>query len=172
MTFVFEPHPDSRGLLYQVLLDLCCISGFVLGCFLFLQVVSSFSMMRGSLVCSMSIVTVICRVLFPFLFTAAAVYYSCPGIIWGLSFIKCTCLAVSSLFIFYCYGPCGWLIRLLLMFSEVFSFPAWYYFWKRCLFSCNRKLPSVCGVMLIYLLFLGIWEFYSISPFIQRLDIF
>lgn len=80
---------------------------------------SFLSLMRIAPSGSVSIVSLLCVSLLPFLFSAFAVYIHSFGVIAGLCFIKGCLFAFVSMGLFLAYDSAGWLLRLLMMFSDL-----------------------------------------------------
>lgn len=116
------------------LLFIFWISGLFFGIGLFCSnSIEISSLMHGLHISSVSIVSLIIAVLFPFLFSAFAVYFSFPWIVLPISFIKAAGYSFLSMSILSFFGTSGWLIRFLIMFHDIIICPVWYAFNRRFL---------------------------------------
>lgn len=70
-------------------------------------------------------------VVLPFLFSAIAVVYSRPKLMFLICGIKAVCVAADCILLCYSCGQAGWLAYWLYMFSDVCSLPFLYFYWIR-----------------------------------------
>ena len=90
-----------------------------------------FLLMRMVPMCPVSIVGLISVTFLPFLFSAFAVYFSHPQFLLPICFVKaflfscCACSATCA------FGSAGWLVRLLLQFTDICTLPLLCWFWIR-----------------------------------------
>ena len=118
---------DNILLAFIWLLGLCC--GVV---FCRRMQIPLFPMMHGVESCSVSIVCLLSVSLLPFLFSFFAVYIGSYRLLMLLCYIKGCLFAFLSMGILLAYGSAGWLLRLLIMFSDLGCLvPLWWY-WLRC----------------------------------------
>jgi hypothetical protein len=83
--------------------------------------------MRSGSYDAVSIVNLLTVTLLPFLFSAFAVYIRSYGLLAVLCFIKSVCFGFVSSGLLMAWGSAGWLIRLLLMFSDLICLvPLWW----------------------------------------------
>ena len=114
-----------------------------------------------------SIFRQIAAILLPFLFAAIAAYLDKPYLLHMICFFKVITFGFCSMLIYRAYGSAGWLIRLLLQFSDILSLPllCWY-----CLRQFERPRPYKD---LIYCSFLaGIFvciDHFAVLPFLAEL---
>ena len=125
--------------------------------------------MRGAVGRPVSIVGLLCVTIFPFLFSAFAVYISEPWLLLPVSFGDAFVLSFVSLGVMQCYGSAGWLVRWLLTFSASLAAPLLYLYWLRHLTGRRRfsSLEAAC-VLCLYAL-IGSVDFRLISPLLVRL---
>ena len=113
------------------LLAACFLVGFVLGVRMSCGVDFSVSLMRGAMAGSVSIVSLLCVLLLPLLFSALAVYFSKPRLLYCIAFVKAFAFAFVSAAITSGFASAGWLARWLLMFSDCLSLPLLWMYWLR-----------------------------------------
>lgn len=170
--FLHQTDLDPSRKFYRHLLALCWTAGLGCGVFLwFLADDSVASLMRSSLSGSVSIVGLLSVTFLPFLLSAIAVYFSGP---WFLLLI---CLGKGIVFSFVSmasvasFGGSGWLIRLLLCFSDCLSMPLLYWFWLRCIHSSVRgSVVRFFAAGALYFL-IGSIDYCYIVPFLADLMI-
>ena len=151
-------------------LAFCWCLGLLCGIFLFRRLEpSGFPLMRSAIAGSVSIVGLICVGFLPFLFTAFAVYISEPWLLFLVCFAKACLFSFVSAGIYESIGSSGWLIRLLMMFSDSICVLLLYFSWLRLLsghrvycfadmFVCFSATVLVCSV-----------DYCIIAPFLARL---
>lgn len=152
------------------LLSFCWLLGLTLGSVFMIHSIS-LSWMRRIFFDPVSIVGCVFSCAFPFLITAFVVMISAPWILFFCSLVKGFVFASVSLYLIYLYSDAGWLVRFLLMFSEVFSIPALYMCWRRSLISKRRSAAFVCLGWFSFSAFLNAMELYYIHPLLLVLDI-
>lgn len=110
-------------------------------------------------------------VIFPLLLTYLAIRLNRLVLIWMLAFFK------SCIFSFFCFGvrasfsEAGWLIQLLVLFSDHFSMIVYHCIWLQCLVfkSCSVRLCLIAGMFLLLLIYLI--DLFLICPFTALLFI-
>ena len=108
------------------ILILACILllGYLIGTFLATETpVAYFSLMRSAVNSPVSIVGSLVSVFLPFLLAFAAVHYGKPALLFIILFCKATLFAHGSMCCYLAFGSGGWLVRLLLQFSDILMFP-------------------------------------------------
>ena len=127
----------------------------------------SFSLMRPS--SGVSIVTPLVAAAFPFLLAAFAVHIHRPKLLLFLCFCKAFCFAFCGCLIWCAYGSAGWLVRFLLMFTDICMVPVLCWFCMRHItgpiISEKRDL-AVCIVIAVIVA--GI-DYFAVSPFLAKL---
>lgn len=110
-------------------------------------------------------------VLFPLAVTYFAIQWNNRYILWLLLFIKTSMFAFLSYGVFEAFPHSGWLLRVLVLFSDHLSIIACHWLWLRGLvfrdLSGNRELFT-CGIVLFLVLTL---DFVVICPFTAMLFI-
>ena len=153
-----------------LLLAFCWIAGLVSGASVCLAAGDSLdSLMRGAAARPVSIVSLLGVTVFPFLFSAFAVYISEPWLLLPVSFGEAFALSFVSLGMMQWSGSAGWLVRWLLVFSASLASPLVYLYWLRHLTGRRRfdGLEAVCVLCLCALI--GSVDFRLVSPLLARL---
>lgn len=154
----------------SVFLALSWLSGFFFGSLIFYITGSSFSsLMRGVIYGSVSIVGLMSVSVLPFLISAFAVYISKPSLLLIVSFGKAFLFSFVSLGIMDGFASTGWLIRWLLMFSDLISLPVLYWFWNR---HISGDIPFSAAESLLVLslcILVGSVDYCYVSPFLANL---
>ena len=132
----------------------------------------SASLMRSTLSGSVSIVSLLCVTVLPFLISAFAVFLSCHWMLHPIAFCRGFLLSFVSLGITASFGSAGWLFRLLLCFSEFVSTPFLYWFWLRCFRGPGDSFVLTCALMASFCLLTGSIDYCLITPFLGDLIIF
>ena len=124
-------------------------------------------LMRPSASGGVSIIRQFAAVLLPFLFAAIAAYGNKPRLLYVLCFVKTFTFGFCSMLVYCAYGSAGWLIRLLMQFSDILSLPllCWY-----CLRLLHRQKP--CRDLICCTLLAGIFvciDHFAVLPFWAQL---
>lgn len=151
-------------------LALCWTAG--LGCGVaswFLADDSISSLMRSSLDGSVSIVSLLCVTGLPFLLSAFAVFLSGNRLLWGIAFGKGFLFSFVSMGTLASFGCAGWLLQLLLCFSDLVSLPILYWFWIRSS-RIRGEGMGCCTLLTAALLFLiGSMDYCLVVPYLADL---
>lgn len=124
------------------------------------------SLMRGAMFCDVSIVGLCAVVFLPYLLTAFAVFFSRSAFLLLLAFSKAFFLGACSAAVDCAFGDAGWLIRLLLLFSDWASIPVIYWLWLRCFRVEKESLYSAFTGVLVILILIGSFDYWFIAPFL------
>lgn len=155
---------------HQILLALSWCTGMVCGILLFVYDSGSLlSLMRSSVICSVSIVGLIYTVMLPFLFSAFAVLLFGAASLLLICFMKACFFSFVSFGIYYSFGSAGWLISGLLMLTDAVTSVLLYVFWLRIL---SGRCRSPFWDTLLFCLFgviFGSIDHCIISPFLVSL---
>lgn len=154
----------------RLFLALFWLSGFLCGMWAFLSRESVVSGLIGEAAAgSLSIVGLVLVTFFPFILSAFAVSLSWPVWILPISFCKAFLFSFVSFGIWRFYGSAGWLIHLLLMFSDLVAVPVLYGFWLRHI-SGEQSIRrwELIGALALCIL-LGSIEYCILSPLLGRL---
>ena len=124
----------SSGLVAGFVLSFFWLSGFALGSFASKGVAFLFSSwMRSADLGSVSIVWLFASLLLPFLFSAFAGFFHLNWLVCCIAFCKAFVFAFCACGILIAFRNAGWLVSILLFFSDFLLFPWLYFFMLRCL---------------------------------------
>lgn len=127
------------------------------------------SLMRRTALSSVSIVNLLTVSLLPFLFSAFAVYIHSYAFLAALCFIKGCLFAFVSSGIFLAFDSAGWLIRLLLMFSDLACLIPLWWFWISYFHDRRRGSYAMlikCGMIAVLIVSL---DYLYVSPLLVKL---
>lgn len=126
------------------------------------------STMRAAVFGRVSIFGLLSTILLPLLFSAFAVYISRPVLLIPIAFFKAFLFSFLGMGILAAFGSAGWLVRCLLMFSDILTMPLLWWYWIRSSSNqgtCQRSsLVCAAAVCLI-----GSLDYCVISPFLANL---
>lgn len=130
---------------------------------------SSFSMMRTASNSCVSIVCLLSALLLPFIFTAFAVYISQYWLLIPIAFFKAFSFGYLSTGFMLLFHESGWLLRLLLMFTDCLSMPILCWLWLHSCCGCAKS--NFRAFVSAFLIMLGIvcLDYQYISPFLVKL---
>lgn len=144
--------------------------GFVFGILFFFLAGDSFvSLMRRASCCRVSIVSLLMANLLPFLISALAVYIHKPWLLYGCAFFRSCLLGFVSMGTLMAFGSAGWLVRLLLMFSDVSLAILLYLYWLRHISGLRRFSPVDCGGYAAAALLIGSIDHCFVAPLLVQL---
>ena len=89
------------------------------------------SLMRACCQSRVSIVSLLFVPLLPFLFSAFAVFISCPRLVCFVGFLKAFSFGLCLRAVSAAFGSAGWLVCSLLLFTDCVTMPALFWFWLR-----------------------------------------
>ena len=110
-------------------------------------------------------------VILPFLFSATAVSFLRPKVMYSICGIKAAWFATSCVLLCHCFGPAGWLAYWLFMFCDVCTLPFLYCYWIRHL-SCDRCIRGRELLLFLPVLALIIFDDRIISPYAMKFGFF
>lgn len=156
-----------------VFLALFWCAGIFLGIYAASSVGYSFlPLMRAAIVRRVSIVALFAVLLLPFLLSAFVIFFSQPWLLLLFSFFKAFsfgfCCSAAQL----SFGSAGWLVCLLLLFSDICTLPVLYWFWVRHISGDKYAIGRSLAVSIALVLFFGSLDYCFISPFLSALIIF
>lgn len=146
-----------------VWLSTCWIAGLIAGSVSFIQNADLIlPLMRISSFGDVSIVC-FCRLLaLPPLLSMLSM--GIPALLYAIAFGRAFLFSYSSMVLLVSYGSAGWLVRLLVGFSGLFSCPILYRLWLRGLCT-NRRLSVSEMLIFIFCFFLiGIIDYSMVAP--------
>ena len=130
---------------------------------------SYFYLMRMAASSCMSIVGLLTALCLPFLISALAVFLMRPQWMLLICFLKAFTFACCGCALTAAFGSAGWLVRILLQFSDCCTIPFFYWFCMRNLSGFSTDTPSDLRVCGIALMIVGTLDFCVISPFLVKL---
>lgn len=156
----------------KLFLVLSFVAGLLFGLLFYNAGNTGSSLMQGICCYSLSIVLLLPILILPLFLSVIAVCLSQPWILLFICFGKSFLFSFVSLHIFNIFGSAGWIIRLLVIFSELFVLPIHYWFWNRHISGIRR-----CDIVEVFCVFSGIVLIGSIdccyiSPFLRSVLLF
>lgn len=139
------------------------------GCIFTLTSDSFSSLMRGAAFGSMSIISLLSVLLLPFLFSAFAVYVRQSWLLMPISFLKAFFFSFLYVGLSCTFGGAGWLVRTMLMFSDILTLPVLWWFWLKLLqwegqgFYRQFLLPMAVEIAI------ACFDFSMVSPWAAQL---
>ncbi len=168
--FFFYDSPQRRRKVCRFLLACMWLSGLLCGTLVYLSAEDSLiSQMRSCVYAPVSIIGLLCGILLPFLFSAFAVYFSMPVLLFPICFGKAFLFSYISAGILFAFGSAGWLIRYLVLFGDCVSTPVLYWFWLRNLPGSHTRHTGESVFIVSLLILAGSIQYSVISPFLARL---
>ena len=153
-----------------LVLNFLWFMGLIFGGLLSSGCVSLFSnWMRAAYFADVSIVWLFAALLLPFLLSSLAVYFHQKWLLLPLAFLKAFLFGFSFCGIGSCCGRAGWLVCLLLFFSEIILFPLLFFFLKRCFFRFSVFSFSELSVYAAFVFLVASFDRCVISPFLASL---
>lgn len=160
----------ANSAIYKCMLILIWSAGLLLGIFLANEApATTLSMMRTPDYPRVSIIGLVLIVAFPLITSAIAVRLCFPLLCFIFAFLKAICFSYCASCISVVYGSAGWLVRLLLVFSDSCAIAVFLWFCFRHI-AGNRgaiKRDTIICVSLT-VLFCCV-DYYVVSPFVEIL---
>lgn len=125
--------------------------------------------MLGAVRGAQSIASLLMITLFPFLISAFAVSFSMAWVLFPVCFCKAFAFSFVSMGVAQAFGYAGWLVRLLLLFSDCAGMPVLYGFWLRHLPGGRPADAWETVFLLAAFLLLGSVDYHIVSPFLAGL---
>ena len=154
----------------RVLLCAIWILGIASGiCLHFIFEPVSVSLMRSAIQLPVSIVGLCTCIFLPLIFTCIAVYLNRPIIILVVCFIKSAAFGFSCALIREVFGDADWLIRSLVLFSDICFSLVLLAHWL-CFFGAKQDIclwrTRIC---VLFGILIAAFDYFMISPFIMGL---
>ena len=130
---------------------------------------SNVSLMRMALNSHVSISGLLTAILLPFLLSAFAVYLHESWLLIPIAFAKAFIFSYIGLGVMTVYGSAGWLVRLLLMFSDCCSLPVLFWYWIRLLSGQRKATIPATAVPVFLVILIGSFDYCIVSPFLTAL---
>ena len=105
----------------------------------------------------------------PFVLSALFIWFRKAYLICIVCLFKAFAVGFVWSICLICFSGAGWVVRPLLLFSQILSIPAYWYFWLLAFRTediPNRAAVAVCS---LYLLSAILSDYYLIAPFFQHL---
>ena len=118
-----------------------------------------------------SFFSIISVLLLPVIISLLALYAGWRWVIFPLAFLKALSFAYVGWSVVISFGSAGWLIRLLLMFSDCAAVPLLWWFWNKALTSEFDALVPAAVAAVLTILGIGIMDYGVISPFLANLSL-
>ena len=116
-------------------------------------------------------ISILSVALFPVLISVLVVFIERSWLLPVIGFLKAFGFAYVSSLLTRNFGSAGWLIQLLVMFSDCISLPFLWWFWCRLLKSAQQiSFSGILPVTLVAIA-IGALDFRVISPFLSTLQI-
>lgn len=104
----------------------------------------------------------------PLLFSALAVYIGAPWMMYGICFAKAFSFGYVSCAVFSVFGNAAWLVRFLLLFTDLWSAAAMYHYCCRHISGVRKFSPwGLAGYAGLLILACAV-DHSFISPFLRR----
>ena len=133
----------------KILLAFLWVIGFVCGCSCAACADNFVSLMRACCDAGVSIVGLFFVPFLPFLITAVAVYFSAPLIVYLTGLCKAFLLGFCFCAVHSGFSTGGWLVSLLLLFTDLVTVPALLWF-QCCVVGASRKTVFKCGILALF----------------------
>lgn len=154
----------------SLLLAFFCVTGALTGiCIADRSGEHFFSMMRMAPSVHVSITGLIASAVLPFLIAAFAVYISAPQILYSILFLKIMLFCWCGCGIYAVFGSAGWLVRMLLQFTDCCMVPVLCWFCLRHSSGSHVFLWRDFSVCIAIAGIIGIIDYSVISPFLATL---
>jgi len=101
----------------------------------------------------------------PFLITAAAVYFSLPWLLSMLVFGKAVSFGFCAWWITAAFGTASWLIRILMMFTDLCVLPLLMWLWLRHGDLSDKSMARDVTICLAITVAVGLLDISAVSPF-------
>jgi hypothetical protein len=153
-----------------IILLLAILAGLISGSYLSLLADPSvFSLMLTAAECRVSIVCILSASLFPVVFTAFAIYTSHIRLLFPIAFTKAFSFSFIGSGLLLTLGDSGWLMRALLMFSDLASLPVLCWMWLHTFANERTSNLLSTAITVLVVCMIGCLDYYYISPFLANL---
>jgi hypothetical protein len=152
-----------------MILAFCWCAGLLLGCFCARQTSDiHFPLMHRAAESSVSIVGLV-AVLLPFLLSAFAVLSSLKWVILPLCFAKAFSFSFTASLISSAFASAGWLLRMMLLFTDSITLPVLLLFWFRSFDDSDFRLSRTVFLCLTFLIFVMGIDYCMVAPFLASI---
>ena len=151
----------------KLLLLIFWFAGLILGIAYTYRAQPFASLMRSAVSGSVSIVGLGAVLFLPYLLTVSTVCFFRSIYLIPVAFCKAFAYGVCAACVEVAFGEAGWLIRLLLLFSDTASLPVLLWLWLRCLdnnrIARKQAFLKSAGALAI----IGVVDYMVIAPFLD-----
>ena len=151
---------------YRCFLCLFWVLGFLLGADNSSLFYDLNSLMRGGLLCSVSIVSLLTVSFLPFLFSAFVVAIGLRWLLYPICFLKAFCCSFACTAIHVAFGSAGWLMCFLLAFSDLLTMPMLFLYWLRHISDLRFFSGTECVFFLSIYTLIGCIDYYYVAPLV------
>lgn len=146
------------------------VGGMILGAVLSLSADTLLvSTMHAAVHSSMSISGLLISILLPLFLTALTVSISQPMLLFPIVFLKAFLYSYIRVGLLVSFDVAGWLLQMLLMFSETLTLPLLWYCWLRAA-SDDRRAAFRCALICTFFAVgIGCFDYAFVVPFLARL---
>lgn len=154
-----------------LLLAFFWIAGLMLGIYAACHFYSpSYALMRADVFSGVSIVKLFAVSSLPVLITALAFLIS-PVLIFPIAFCKAAFFGFASICISNAFPGAGWLIRPLVMFSDLGAICVTIWLWTHCLTAQKKLSPGVFLVCILCIASICAVDQFLLMPFISKIAV-
>lgn len=156
--------PARKGMTF--VLAIFWLMGIFCGvmCFPVASIDVFYSLMRSSVVGSVSIVHLLITAFLPFLLSASALLLDCQGMLLGTCFCKAFLFSFVSLGTLLSFPSGGWLFRYFLMFGDCAMLPLLLWFWLHSIAAPLHSRWIMTGVLGCVFAFAAVLNYRIIAP--------
>ena len=116
-------------------------------------------------------VSLLAVMLFPIVVSVLIMYMGQPWLLLIVAFLKSFSFAYVSWIVMCDFGSAGWMIQLLIMFSDCLSLPLLWWYWCSLLRRTQHSLISMSIPILLATIAVGILDNRFIAPILSALQI-
>ena len=148
-------------------LAVCWSGGLLSGILVFGQV--RVALMAPGMLSQVSPGNLIMANLLPFLFSAFAVYIQQSKLILPIAFLKGCLFSFVSMGVMASFGSAGWLVRFLLMFSDLLLTVLLYFYWLGHISGFRRFSVLRSGGLAAVVALVASVDYYWVAPLLGRI---
>lgn len=127
------------------------------------------SLMHAYCQSRVSIVSLLIVPLLPFLLSAYAVYFSDFRLLFVLSFLKAFSFGFCAWIVTCAFGGAGWLVRGMLLFTDLVTLPVLWLYWIRCADGSRLNIRNLCTGCLLWYLVVVLFDYACIAPLLRQI---
>lgn len=128
-----------------------------------------FPQMRSFAYVRVSIAGLVAVLAFPLAISAVAVYLNVPVFLFPICFFKAFSFGCCLYSISVAFGDAGWLVRLLLLFSDSCMIVPLLWFWCRHQTGKRASIKRDLAVCTSFAALIGVTDYYLVSPYLVEL---